>query len=402
MTGVERTTDYEAELGRIEGEIAELAPTALSAPIDIEAATRFVYRRYQRASLTGSLPELDVAKAEVDAATREFGTWSDLCMLRALIDFKLHRNAAVRRDLEMAPGLAESPQGRALAADLELQEGRYEAARRGYEAVIERERSWDNLARLAHLEAKLGDFESADRLYIEAEDEITAKQMRSFAWVELQRGLLGLSVGDYGRALTHYARAEQAYSGFWLVDQHLAQLLAAQGRLDEALALYEAVVVRTSKPELQQALGDLYLATGSPERARHCHDKALAAYLQSARRGDVHYFHHLVEFYADVVEDGAEAVRWARKDLELRPNPSTHAALAWALYRDGRFDSALDAVQTALSFGVREAQLLFRAGTIHQAAGQAEAGQQLLDDAAEINPRHERLHVPRPPSDHQE
>ena len=120
---------------------------------------------------------------------------------------------------------------------------------------------------------------------------------------------------------------------------------------------------------------------------------ALAAYLESVQRGDVHYLHHLADFYADVRQDGAEAVRWARKDLELRRNVSTHATLAWALYRDGRFAEALAAMLRALSSGVRDARLFFRAAMIHLAAGRAEEGKRLLREAAEINPHYQDVHV---------
>jgi len=88
---------------------------------------------------------------------------------------------------------------------------------------------------------------------------------------------------------------------------------------------------------------------GQADRARPWHDKALAAYLSSEQRGEVHYFHHLAVFYADVRDDGTKAVKWARRDVALRPNPATHDALAWALYRSGQFDQALAEMDKALA-----------------------------------------------------
>jgi tetratricopeptide (TPR) repeat protein len=175
----------------------------------------------------------------------------------------------------------------------------------------------------------------------------------------------------------------------------MAELLGAQGKLDEAVALYEEVVARVPRPDLQQALGGLYLSMGEPDQARLWHEEALAAYLKSVQRGDVHYLHHLTDFYADVREDGAEAVRWARKDLDLRQNFSTQAALAWALYRDGRFAEALDAMHEALSSGVRDAELFCKAGMIHLAAGRTDEGERILQEAAEINPHYQDFHVHR-------
>ena len=392
----EGPTDYEIELGRINNDICELQAGALTAPIDVGMATKFAYRLYHRASLTGDLAEFEVVETAIDATMRQVGPWADLCLLKANLDFKLHRLADARRDLEMVPGLANVPQARALRADLDLQEGRYESALEGYENAIQENRTWDNLVRLAYFKARMGDVEGAEHLYIEAEEEITAKEMRSYAWVELQRGVLDLTHGRYECAGTHYERANEAYSGYWLVDEHIGGLLGAQGKYDQAVALYERVVARVPRPDLQQAVGDLYVSAGKSDRARPWHDKALAAYLESARRGDVHYLHHLAAFYADVRRDGAEAVRWAREDLELRQNFSTQAALAWALFRDGRFAEALAAMHQALSSGVRDAKLFFRAAMIHLAAGRTDESARFLREAAEINPHYVDVHYPAP------
>ncbi|HKP71824.1 MAG TPA: tetratricopeptide repeat protein, partial [Pyrinomonadaceae bacterium] len=352
-------TDFEIELERVEREISELEASALGVPVDSFKATKYVHRLYQRASLTGNLAEFEAAERAIDEAIRLLGYAPDLYFLKASIDFKLHRLAATRRDLETIPALAESFQGRVLCADLDFQEGRYEEARAGYEALIEEERTWDNLARLAHLKFRMGDAEAAERLYVEAEDELTAKEMRSYAWVELQRGLLNLKQGRYDKAREHYERAGRAYSGYWLVDEHMAELLGAEGKYAEAAALYEKVIARVPKPELQQALGELYELLGKPEEAQRCFERALSVYLESAERGDVHYYHHLVDFYADVRGDAAEAVRWARKDMELRRNFSTEAALAWALYRAGQLAEAFEMVKRALASGARDAHLFF-------------------------------------------
>ena len=103
----------------------------------------------------------------------------------------------------MVAGLAESFPGRVLAADIAFQEGHYKEARLAYEALIEEDRTWDNLARLAFWHSKFGEEAEAERLYLDAEDEITAKEMRGFAWLELQRGLLDLRRGRYAEAAAH-------------------------------------------------------------------------------------------------------------------------------------------------------------------------------------------------------
>jgi tetratricopeptide (TPR) repeat protein len=388
-------SDFDIELDKIDQAIAEVELRAFAPPIDGEKATKYAYLVYQRASLIGDLAGFDAAEAAIERAIADLGPASDLYLLKANLDFKFHRLADVNRDLDTGRGLRHTTQGRALRADLDFQEGRYDDARRGYEAVIRDDLTWDNLARLAYLTWKLGDAAGADHLYLQAADQLTAKEMRHFAWVELQRGVLNLRQGRYEDALTHYDRADRAYSGYWLVDDHKAEWLGARGQVDEAAQLYERVIRRVPRPEFQQALGELCVLLGRPDRAAAWNQKALAAYLDSAQRGGVHYYHHLVDFYSDVREDGAEAVKWACKDLALRRNFSTLAALAWALYRAREFAEAMDTMDCALACGATDAHLFFQASMIYQSAGAHGKSARYLEAAATVNPDYASFHVHR-------
>jgi tetratricopeptide (TPR) repeat protein len=388
-------TDFDTELERIDQGIAELENTAIQLPIDRVKITKLAYLQYQRASLTGNLDELSVADSTLDHAIDHLGRDGDLYFLKANIHFKVHRLADVERDLEASTDLLQSTVGRALKADLDFQQGRYDAARSGYEELIEEERTWDILARLAYFHFKMGDFDRADHLYDEAVDELTAKEMRHYAWVELQRGVVDLSRGNYEKAREHYQRAERAYSGHWLVQEHVAELLGAEGKTDEAEAMYRGVIARVPRPDFLQALGELYLSTGKTVEANDCLKRAESAFLQSAQRGEVHYYHHLADLYADVFENGAEAVKWAQKDLELRRNFSTLAALAWALYRAGEFPQALKLMDESLASGVKDARLFHAAGLIHKAFSPNGKADSYLQMAAAINPHYENFHVHR-------
>ncbi|MGA3042310.1 MAG: hypothetical protein ABSF54_16125 [Bryobacteraceae bacterium] len=388
-------TDYQKELEGTGKDIAGLRDGMGVRPCDPEKATRLAYRLYHRASLTAQFADFQAAEACIDAGIRQFGPQEDLCLLKVTLDFRFHRLDGVKRDLDMVPALRGRFEGRSILADLDFQEGRYPQARTALEDLIREDRSWDNLARLAYFTFKMGGTEEADRLYVEAEDELTAKEMRSYAWVELQRGVLRLSRGCYEDGLAHYRRAGTAYTGHWHTDEHIAEALAAQGRFDEAILLYRNVMERAPRPELQQTLGELYAFIGRTGEAQLWFEQALAGYLESAGRGDVHYYHHLTDFYADVREDGAEAVKWARMDLALRDNFATEAALAWALYRDRQFDAARDAMDRALSPGVRDARLFAQAAAIERAAGCVGDGARHLRMAEEINPRYRDFHVHR-------
>ena len=384
---------YAAEMQRIDQDIAETDGALCSTATDPERITRHIYRLYQKASLSGDLAGLTAVDRAIDEAIALLANPGDLYLLKAYAAFKLHKLAEVEAALLAVPSVYDSDEGRLIRADLDFQRGRYQAAESGYVVVLRHERSWATLARLAHLRGKMGNATGADGLYEEAEDQLTAKEMRAFAWLEVQRGFLDFARGRDREAQLHYRRADTAYPGYWLVDEHIAELLGAEGKYDEAVAMYQSIVSNSRRPELEQAIGELCELAGRSGPAAYWKERALTAYLQFVRRGEVHYYHHLVDYYSDVAEDGAEAVKWADKDLQLRENFATQAALAWAFYRDRRFNQAVHWIDRALATGVVDAQIYSRAGEIYSAAGNEVEGRDLRERALNLNPALGRFHL---------
>jgi tetratricopeptide (TPR) repeat protein len=388
-------TDYQQELTKIENAASSEPDQPGSSVNDPKALFKNAYYYFLKSSLTGSRGDMEKGSAVFDKALAELPFSVDLYLLHTAFNLKLHRLEAAKTDLEKLAFMDEDPKVQVLKADIAVQEGNYNAAATSYRNIIEINRNWDNLSRLAYLQAKFGDFDSAEQFYQEAEEEISAKEMRSYAWVELQRGYLALSRGQHDSAWDHYQRADQAYSGYWLTKEYMAEWLGAQRNYDAAIVLYKQIIACAQRPELYHALGDLYLFMGKPELAKHWHEKALAVYLDSARRGEVQYYHHLASFYADARLDGAEAVKWARKDIQLRQNVTTRDALAWALFRDGQYPAAVDEMKKALSGNWQDAHLFFHAAMIHLAAGLAEDGKVYFQKAVDINPYYNAFHVHR-------
>ncbi len=386
-------TAYDSELAKTRRDIAALESLSQRDGRDAEKRARLAYRQFHQASLTGGESDFKAVQQTIAAMVRDFGPTEDICLLKANLDGRFHCLAEVKQDLNMCPSLAKRFAGRSILAEVAFQEGHYEQARAGFEELIRENRTWDNLARLAHWQGKMGHPDEAGALYEEAEDELTAKEMRSFAWLEWQRGALAISRGRCKKARAHYQRAATAFSGHWQTDAHLAELFAAEGNFDEALALMRSVVTRAPKPELQQALGELLAFMGETDKARPWFDAAEAAYLASAQEGGVHYYHHLADFYADAGGRPAEAVNWARKDIALRSNFSTQSALAWALFQNGEVDEGLEWIRRALSSGAKDGGIYATAASLFHAAGDATQGERYAHAAAAINPNGHGFHM---------
>jgi tetratricopeptide (TPR) repeat protein len=358
---------YRADLGALRRRRLEHEATA--DPTSPATATELLTLRHREVSLAGGRPdELLALGDDVDRAVRRFPGWPDLRLLRATLALAVHRSDVARAALTAVPELSGLPAGRVLAADLATFDGDYAVAREGYLQAAREEPGWDVEARLASLAVATGDVRGAEDRYAAAEDDLTAKQLRSFAWVRVQRAELALRLGDLARAGRFLDDAEAAYPGWWYVAAHRAAVDSARGRPEDAVAGYRAVLAEVDRPEFREALGTALLAVGRPEEAAACHAAALAVYSASAARGEVHYLHHLAAFCADVRPDPPAAVTWAQADVRLRRTGATLSLLAWCLYRAGRTAEALAAVEEAEALGADDPRLRARAREIRHAA----------------------------------
>jgi tetratricopeptide (TPR) repeat protein len=386
-------TSYDFELAKTRKDIAALEAISQRDQRDLEKRTRLAYCQFHQASLTENESDFETVKQTTSSIIRDFGPKEDICLLRAKLDGRFHRLEEVKRDLQLCPTLAQRHAGRSIAADIDFQEGRYEQARFGWERLIDENRTWDTLARLAHWKGKMGAVEEADCLYREAEEELTAKEMLSFSWLELQRGALALSSGRLGEAKTHYEMASRSFSGHWHADVYMAELLAAEGDFDQAIFLLKSILVRAPKPDLKQALGEMLMWAQRREEAAPWLDAAVAAFLTSVQAGAVHYYHHLARWYADLGGRPDRAVQWARRDVALRSNFSTQSVLAWALFKNGEVGEGLEWIRLALSSGVKDGGIFAAASMLFNAAGDTAQGQYYAHVASEMNPGGHDFHL---------
>jgi tetratricopeptide (TPR) repeat protein len=356
---------FSADLAAVSRRRAEREATA--DPASPSAAGEVLTLRHREVMLTGGRPEeLLALGAAVDRAVERFPTWPDLRILRGGLALAVHRPDVAAAALDAVPGLASVPPGRVLAADIAQFAGDYRAAAAGYRKAAREEPLWDTTARLAALAVATGACDEADALYAAAEDDITAKQMRAFAWVRVQRADLALALGDLDRAGRLLADAGRAYPDWWYVAAHRAALDAVSGRPERAVAGYRSVLADVDRPEFREALGTVLQATGDTDGAAACHAAALSAYLASVARGEVHYLHHLAAFHADVRAHAGAAVAWARQDAELHRSGTTLSLLAWCLHRAGRRDEALAVVEEAFALGAGDPRLQSRAREIRK------------------------------------
>jgi tetratricopeptide (TPR) repeat protein len=336
------------------------------------------------ASLASGVPELNngglAALARVQLASHQFTVARDTA--------KRLRTLAPRKSFSFA-----------VLGDALVELGDYSEAAEAYHKFASAEPgSIDSEIRLARLTLVRGDLDAARDHFssaLKATKDLTPTSPQLLAWCCVQLGQLYFSRGDWENADRQYQAAVDAQPEYWAGLDHIAELRAAQQRYPEAIAIYEKVIARVPRPELCQALGDLYAFIGKPADAKPWHDRAAAIYLKAGEHGEALYWHHLAGFYSDSVDKPDEALKWARKDLEIRHSIFAHDSMAWALYRSGQFAEAEGEMKKALALGTKDAHLFFHASMIATGNGDLGRGKEFLRRAAEVNPRYNTFHVHR-------
>ena len=351
---------------------------------------------------TADLAHLTRAAAAVEQSLKSASPESNRggLAMRARVALASHHFADAKRDAEQLRALMpDSGYPLQLLGDALFNLGAYDDAARVWAQMLARDGSTPATEpRLAQLDLIHGRTERAkERLTaaLKLARQLAPPAPGTVAWCQVQLGELAFRSGDWETAETQYAAALFTQPDDSAAQEHLAELRGAQGRFDEAIALYTREIARTPRPELMQALGDLCISAQRTADAKIWRDRALAAYLASTERGEILYRHHLSSFYADSLNDPAHALDCAQR--EFNDNPSLHAtdALAWALRKAGKTDEAAALAARALATGTRDAHILYHAGMIRMGAGDITGGGTLLQQALAANPRYNSFHVHR-------
>ena len=384
-----------ADLERIGAAIGTWSANLERDPADFIAAVNLAELYLARAHLTAAPDDYDRALRAVGAALQTDATLIGALELRARLLFASHdftgAEDAATALLAQQPGL---PQALATLGDARLELGDYAGAADAY-GQITGPPSAPMLARQARLASLTGSLSTARDLAAEAlalaeADPDTTAAHRSF--YNVLTGGLAFQAGDMGAALDTHRQAAEASPGSPQALAGLGRAQAATGDLDGAIGSYEQAVAIRPEPATLAALGDLLSLAGrsADAEARYAHVRGFAAIGMETGI----FNRSIVLFLANHAESTEQAVALAEGELETRTDVYGWDAYAWALYADGRFDEADEAIAQARAEGTEDALLDYHAGMIAAALDRPEAGA-LLHAALDRNPAFDPLGAER-------
>jgi tetratricopeptide (TPR) repeat protein len=283
----------------------------------------------------------------------------------------------------------------AVLGDARLESGDYDGARAAYDTLRAETDAPAVLVRLANLARIEGD---PDALSLARQAAAGARELglrgESGAFYE---ATLGQELYDHGHIDAAAARYEEAVRLFpyHVSLEGLARVRVAQGRADDAEALYLQVRAITPPPDfpLLVALGDLAASNGDAGAADAYYAEALTA-ADGVDISEPLYAREFSRFYADHDVKPKRALALAQADLTERNDVYAYDTLAWALYRNERYGAAAVAAEQALATGILDPTVRYHAGMIAAARGDDEKAAELLGQALERNPHFDVLQAP--------
>ncbi|HEY5845983.1 MAG TPA: hypothetical protein VIT42_04240, partial [Microlunatus sp.] len=218
---------------------------------DTGALLRRLAVGFANAARTGSDDDLWTVQRDAQEAWQIGVRHADLALLLVQLHLDCHAVDAADAVLSAAPRAAETPTGRMLRAGMLLQRGDPEKAGGLLLDLLHHERNWRSLALLAAVYEDVADQAAADLLYTEAGEELDARRLATFAWVECQRARLRLETGRIEAADRHLRRAESAAPG-WAVAAVRGRWHEARGDSVTAAGVWAQVAEATDRPDHAQ------------------------------------------------------------------------------------------------------------------------------------------------------
>ncbi|QJR10165.1 Beta-barrel assembly-enhancing protease [Usitatibacter rugosus] len=384
---------YASELANLDAAIADGVALAAKRPDDTLVPLEVVTLYLERARLTGNYEDYRRAELLLDAQPGARVPTASFCLARARLHFTLHRLKQTAAALDTCPAGTSAPDMAALRADIAMYSGRYRDAEETYRALVNQLGGSQHFTRLALLRKSLGAPGEAAALLEAAESRYYGVSATQKAWYKLQRGLVALERGRYDEALALYRRAEEALPGWWLVEEHIAEVTHFRGDNNAAATLYRSIVERTRAPEFMDALAAIEHAQGQEEKARELSAQARALYERRLSEFPEAAAGHALDHFLVHPVDAPRAITLAESNFRVRPYGESAVGLAKAWILSGQPKRAVPILATQVANGWDTAEARWVLAEAMDRSGQRSDAERERARALSKNPESARMYA---------
>jgi tetratricopeptide (TPR) repeat protein len=358
-------------------------------PEDLHYQNRLAAAYIQKVRETTDFSYLDRASKIVNNVVANDRHDYEALRLRSEIELERHNFARVAEDSRELTRIApDDPWNWGTLGDALIELGQYDAAAEAYQKMVTLRPDMSSYNRAAWFRFLAGDMPGAIDIMQKAISAGSPSPENS-AWCLVELGNLYLKSGRSADAEKAYAAAVNVFPGYHPGYAGLGKAQAVQGRTKEAIANYERAQASTPMPDYAGALYDLYRAAGDDKKAQEERD-LIDVYDHLNLSNGEKANRNVAMIYADRNWRPERALELAKAELSVRKDIYTYDALAWALYRNKKYDEASTALAEALKMGTPEPMFYYHAQQIALASGEdkkaAEYSQQLKAMNPEFRP----------------
>lgn len=334
---VPEETAFDVYLAGLDAQIAGAQAQVKGQPGSVVKREALANLWLSRARATGQIDDYEAADNKMDEASNISAAkpW----LSRAILNFTLHRLDACEADLDILddnPLLSGSSRREVLAlrGDLAYHRSDYAEALRLYQEAYAIRATFGIIFRLALYYSNTNQRALAEAFMEEARNALPIDDARNNAWLTFQAGVMDLEHGRLDDALDHFNDANSLYSGWYLIEEHIAEVDALQGRYQKAEAAYRDIVARTGLPEFMDALAGVLEAQGETVEAATLREQAGIAYEDQLQRLPAASSGHALDHFLET-RAGLRAVTLAEANHTRRPNAEATLQLAQAYALEG-------------------------------------------------------------------
>jgi tetratricopeptide (TPR) repeat protein len=336
---------------------------------------------------------LDRASKIVETVLAADGTDYEALRLRSLIELERHNFTKVAEySRELTTSSPEDPWNWGTLGDSLMELGQYDKAAEAYQRMVNMRPDLSSYNRASYYRFVSGDAAGAIEVMKRAIDA-GSRSTENVAWCYVDLGNMYFKTGKLIDAEHAYLSALRAFPGYYPAHAGLGRAYAAQGRIPEAIASYTRAQSSVPLVEYAGALQDLYALAGQPDEVRK--QAGMVDMIDKMEQAaGLNVNRNLALAYADRDRKLDRALALVEGELRGRRDIYTYDALAWALYKNKKYEEAAKAKEKALELGTPEPAFYYHAGMIERALGQTGEARKHLQRALELNARFDPRQAP--------
>ncbi len=325
------TTAGSLALTNLQAQIDGRQRHALAGGLDVGGQAELIELVALRGHVLGCIADYEWAQARAEQLTHDRPADGVAVLVRARARALFHRFTDALGDLDEARRLGADPAvvDAERAAILQAV-GRYDEARTLMREAVNRRANFASLGALASLCAESGDVATAEQLFDDSRDRYRGVSPIPLAQLHFQRAKMWLAQDNLPRGRSWLSAAHRRLPGYAPAQGHLAEVEAALGETDSAIARLHPLTLSSDDPDYPAQLARILTELGRVEEAREWRARAAARYDELVARHPEAFADHAAEFWLHAGADPHRALSLASRNLEVRQTPRAHELLSRA------------------------------------------------------------------------